>query len=127
MHKSNLVGIHETRIAHHVAAIGQVDREHGAASILDCARAMIVQFLVVMGGKVATRKHLFDVGQKLCIDRHHVFEVTVHRAILDHPNLIVALDDLRFDLANLVIQEDGDIFLTAEDLFARFNHAVRTQ
>ena len=56
MHKSNLVGIHETRIAHHVAAIGQVDREHGAASILDCARAMIVQFLVVMGGKVATRQ-----------------------------------------------------------------------
>ena len=37
MHEADLVGVHEARIAHHVAAVGQVDRQHRAAAVRDRA------------------------------------------------------------------------------------------
>ena len=40
---ADLVGVHEARVAHHVAAVGQVDREHGAAAVLDRRGAVVVQ------------------------------------------------------------------------------------
>ncbi len=39
----DLVGVHEARIAHHVAAVGQVDGEHRAAAVRDGAGAVVVQ------------------------------------------------------------------------------------
>src|SRR6202043_762206 len=33
MHVTNLVGVHETRIAHHVAAVGEVHGEHRATAV----------------------------------------------------------------------------------------------
>jgi hypothetical protein len=38
----------------------------------------------------------------------------VYFAVLDHPNLTVALDDLSFDLADLLIDQVGDVFLALE-------------
>src|SRR6185369_415232 len=76
---------------------------------------------------VTTGKHLFDVREKLGIDGHHVFEVAVGWTILDHPDFAVALDDLRFDFADLFIDQNADVFPTADDLFARFDNAVGTE
>ena len=61
------------------------------------------------------------------VDRHHVFEVPVDRTILDHPDFAVALDDLRLDLANFLIDQNTDVLLAADNRFARFDHAVWTK
>src|SRR6185369_932634 len=76
---------------------------------------------------IATRKHLFDVREKLGIDGHHVFEVAVGWTILDHPDLAVAFNDLRLDFADLFINKNADVFFTADDCLARFDNAVGTE
>ncbi len=50
-------------------------------------------------------KQRFNVLQKLRIDRHHVFEMAVGRTILDHPDLAIAFDDLRLDLADVFVDK----------------------
>src|SRR5438270_10599434 len=86
-----------------------------------------MQRLVVVRLNVATGKHGLDVLEELRIDCHHIFEVTVDRTIFDHPDLSVAFNNLGFDLADLLIDEDGDILFSRENCFARFNDAVRTK
>src|SRR5258708_7127104 len=39
---ANLVCLHEARIAHHVAAVGEVDGEHGATTVPNVRRAVLV-------------------------------------------------------------------------------------
>ena len=70
----NLVGVHETRIAHHVAAIGEIDRQHRSAAMLDGAGAVIVQLLVVVRPNVAARENVFQVLEERQVDGHDVFE-----------------------------------------------------
>ena len=41
--EADLVGVHEAGIAHHVAAVGEVDGEHRAAAVSDGRGAVIVQ------------------------------------------------------------------------------------
>jgi hypothetical protein len=43
------------------------------------------------------------VLRELRIDRHQIFEVAMLRAILDHLDLAVVLNNLRLDLADLLI------------------------
>src|ERR1043166_827424 len=106
MDKANLIGIHEAGVAHHVATISEIYRQHGATAILDGAGTVVVQLFVVVRGDISTWEHGFDVRQKLGVDRHNVLEVSVNWAILNHPNLAVALDDLRLDLADLLLNQD---------------------
>ncbi len=127
VHEPDLVGIHEARVAHHVAAVGQVDGEDRAAAVLDGAAAVVVELLVVVGPHVAARKRFFEVLEERRVHRHHVLEVAVNRAILDHQDLAVALDDLRLDLPDLLVQQDLVITLAVENLLARLAHADRAQ
>src|SRR5579884_595782 len=48
-------------------------------------------------------------------------------ALLDHPDLAVALDDLCFDLADFLVHEVAPILLPREDGFARFLHTPRAE
>jgi hypothetical protein len=73
-----------------------------------------MKLLVVVRVDVATGKHLFDMRQELRIDRHHIFEVAVGWTIFDHPDLPVAFDDLSLDFADLLINKDADVLLSAE-------------
>src|SRR5262245_7455988 len=57
------------------------------------------------------------------VDRHHVLEVAVKRAILDHQDLAVALDDRGFDLADLLIEKDADVLLAVENVLPRLASA----
>ena len=125
--EADLVGVHEAGVAHHVAAVGQVDRQHRAAAVLDRAAAVVVQLLVVVRADVAAREHLLEVLEELGVDRHHVFEVAVNRAVLHHQDLAVALEDRRLDLADLLVQQDADVLLAVEDLLPRFAHAGRAE
>jgi len=72
---ADLISVHEARIAHHVAAIGEVDREHRAAAITYRARTVLVQSFVVVRGNVAARKILFNPTEELGIDGHQVSQV----------------------------------------------------
>ena len=127
MDEADLVGVHEAGIAHHVAAVGQIDRQHRAAAVGDGAGAVLVQLLVVVGADVAAGEDLFQVLEERGVDGHHVFEVAVDRAILHHQDLAVALDDLRLDLAGLVGVEDFEGRLAVQDLLADFRDAARAQ
>ncbi len=53
--------------------------------------------------------------------------MAVRRAILDHPDLPVALDDLRLDLADLFIDKRRNLAIAADDRLARLDHAVRAK
>ena len=123
----DLVRVHEARVAHHVAAVGQVDREHRAAAVLDRAAAVVVELLVVVEPDVAAGERLLEVLEEGGVDRHHVLEVAVDRAVLDHQDLAVALDDLGLDLPDLLAEQDLVVALAVEDLLARFAHAVRAE
>ncbi len=94
MDEAHLVGIHEARVAHHVAAVGEIDRQHRAAPVGDGARTVLVQAGIVVRADVAAGEYVFQVLEERRVDGHHVFEVAVHRAILHHQDLAVALDHL---------------------------------
>src|SRR5262249_6007816 len=48
-------------------------------------------------------------------------------AVLEHPDLPIALDNLRFDLADLFMHEVAPIFLAGDNLVARFLDAARAE
>ncbi len=125
--EADLVGVHEARVAHHVAAVGEVDREHRAAAVLDGAAAVVVQLLVVVRADVAAREHLFEVLEERGVDGHRVFEVPVDRAVLHHHDLAVLLVDGRLDLADLFVEQGVERPRAVENRLARFAHAGRAQ
>ena len=127
VHEAHLVGVHEARVAHHVAAVGQIDRQHRAAAVLDGAAAVVVQLFVVVRGDVAAREHLLEVLEEGGVDGHHVLEVAVDGAVLHHQDLAVALEDGRRDLADLFVEQRLDGLLAVEDRLAGFPHAGRTE
>ena len=79
-----------------------------AAAVRDRAGAMVVQLLVVVRPDVAPGEDVFQVLEHRRVDRHHVFEVPVQRALLDHHDLAVSLDDVGLDLADLLGEQDLD-------------------
>ena len=123
----DLVRVHEAGVAHHVAAVGQVDRQHRAAAVLDGGAAVVVQLLVVVRADVASREHLLEVLEERRVHRHHVLEVAVEGAVLHHQDLAVALDDRRLDLADLLVEEDRHVLLAVEDLLPRLARAGRAE
>ena len=122
--EADLVGVHEAGIAHHVAAVGEVDGEHRAAAVGDGGGAVVVQLLVVVGADVAAGEDLFEVLEEGRVDGHHVFKVAVLGAVLDHQDLAVALDDLGLDFADLLIEQDFVGQLAVEDLLADLRDAL---
>ncbi len=65
--EADLVGVHEARVAHHVAAVGQVDGEDRAAAVLDGAAAVVVELRVVVGADVAAgERRLRGAGRTPC-------------------------------------------------------------
>ena len=127
VHEPDLIGVHEARVAHHVAAVRQIDRQHRAAPVCHRARTVVMQFLVVVRADVAAGENLFEMREKLGVDRHHVFEVAVDRAILHHQNLAVALNNLGFDLTRFFVAQNLHRQLAVDDLVADFGDALRTQ
>ncbi len=127
MDEPDLVRVHEAGVAHHVAAIGEIDGEDRAASVLDGGAAVVVQLLVVVRADVAPRKHFLEMLEERRIHRHHVLEVAVDGTVLDHQDLAVALDDRRLDFADFLVEEDGDVLLPVENLLARLARAGGAQ
>ncbi len=125
--ESHLVGVHEAGIAHHVAAVGQIDGEHRSAAVFHRRRSVMMQLLVVMRRDVASGEHFLQMLRERGVDRHHVFEVAVGRAVFHHQNLAVALDDLRLDLADLLVHQHFMRQVPVENLLPDFRHALGAQ
>jgi hypothetical protein len=71
--------------------------------------------LILVRPYVAAGKAFFQMFEEGRVDGHHVLEVAVNGAVLDHQDLAVALNDLRFNLAYLVVEQDGQRLLAAQD------------
>src|SRR5471030_375540 len=127
MHEADLVGIHETGIAHHVAAVGEVHREHGAPAVRDGAGAVLVQLGIVVGADIAAGEYVFQVLEEGRIDGHDVFKMAVNRAVLDHQDFAIALDHLGLDLARFAVVEDIEGRLAVQNLLADLGDAARAQ
>jgi hypothetical protein len=65
---SNMVLIHEAGVAHHVAAVRQIDGKHRAAAVGDSRGTVIVQLAVVVGADIAAREDLFKVLEEGRVD-----------------------------------------------------------
>ena len=128
MDEADLVGVHEAGIAHHVAAVGEVDGEHRAAAVGDGGGAVVVQLVAfAVGAHVAAGEALFQVLEEGRVDRHDVFKVAVLGAVLDHQDLAVALDDLGLDFAHLLVEQDFVGQLAVENLLADLGDALGTE
>ena len=127
MHESNLVGVHETGIAHHVAAVGEVDCQYRSTAVLDCRGAVVVELFVAVRADVAARENFFEMPEEHGVDGHYIFEVSMLRAIFHHQDLALALDDLRLDFAGLFVQQDFLRKLAVNDLLADLRYAFRTE
>ena len=123
---AHLIGVHEARIAHHVAAVRQIDGQHRAASVLDGRRPVVVQRLGD-GGKIAPRKQRFETAEKCGIDRQCIDEAAMNRAAFLNQHLAVAFDDVRFDFSDVFVDERFHAPAARQNGLARFTHAGRTQ
>src|SRR5579875_3492792 len=113
--------------SHHIAAVGQVDGEHRTAAVRNRAAAMAVKRFIVMRADISPRKNFFKVTRKGRINGHQILEMPVLWAILDHPDLAIALNNLRFDLADRLLHQDAVVDLAVQDLFANLRDAARAQ
>src|SRR5688572_23852515 len=124
---ANLVCVHEARIAHHVATVGQVDSQHRAAAKLDVGSPVTMHVFVFGGAEVATEEERLDAFEKRGIRRHHVFKLAVLRTVLAHHDLTVVFNDLRFDLTRMLVHESLECDLTADDGVANFFYTGGTK
>ena len=74
---ADLVGVHEARIAHHVAAVRQVDGEDRAAAVLDGRGAVVVQAIGDRLEVAAREQRLRCASRNAGIDGEHVGEGAV--------------------------------------------------
>src|SRR5918992_491835 len=88
---------------------------------------MIVQLFVIVRLDISTWEHRLDMREEFRVDRHHVFKTTVDWTILDHPNLAVTFNNLRFNLANLLVDKYRNVLLATQDLLTRLDDTIRTQ
>jgi len=81
-------------------------------------------YVFVFGGaKVATKEERLDALEKRRVSRHHIFELPVLRAILSHHDLAVVFDDLRFDLARMLVHQRLERNSAADHGVANFFYA----
>ncbi len=123
---ADLVRVHEARVAHHVAAVREVHREDGAASVAHRGRAVVVE-LVLRELHVAAEEVLLEPAEERRVARHQVLERAVLRARLDHPDLVSAQDDVGRDFPGPPVHEVAQLARAADDGVPDLPRARRAQ
>src|SRR6478735_1735445 len=126
MDEAYLIGVHEAGITHHVAAVGQVDREHRTSTVLDGRATVIAQFALGRF-EVTTRKQTLDARHERGVDADHVRELAVLGTRLQHDDLAIALDDVRLDFTWIAFHELAQVFCAGEHGVAHFFHTTRAK
>ena len=65
VHITDLICIHKARIAHHVAAVRQIDGEHRSAAKFNIRSPVVMDVFVLSRFKIAAVKQRFDAFEKL--------------------------------------------------------------
>ena len=86
-----------------------------------------MKLLVAMRADISSGKNFFEMSKELWVDRHHIFEVTVRRAILDHQDLAVAFKNGGLNLPDSLVQQHAQVLLSINNLLPRFAHTVWTK
>jgi hypothetical protein len=97
-----------------------------SAAVLDRRRAVVVQ-AIGDGGVIAAGEEALDARQELRADRKDVGEGSMPRTRLLDDDPSVALEDVRLDLAPVIVDERVDVDFTGENALARLAHARRAQ
>src|SRR5690349_9392721 len=82
---------------------------------------------VAMRADVSSGKNFFEMSKELRVDRDHIFEVAVRRAILDHQDLAVTFKNGGLNLPDALIQQRAEVFLSINNFLARFAHTDGTK
>ena len=125
VNESDLIGIHKTRVAHHIASVRQIDCQNRATAILDRACPVVMELFGVVRPLVPTWELILKVGKHLWISRHNVFKAPMLRTLLYHPDLAVALDNFSLDFTDLFVFENFDRQFTFEYLGADLRDTLR--
>src|SRR5260221_5647517 len=86
---SDLIRIHEARIAHHIAAVGKIDSQNRPTTKLNVGCSVMVNVLVLSGFEIPAVKKRFYPREKRRIGSHHIFKFAVGPAGLSHDDLSV--------------------------------------
>ena len=125
--ETDLVRVGEARVAHHVAAVRQIDVQDRAAAVAQRAVPVVVHAVGVVDGNVRAGAERLHPPEERRIRREHLFVVPVLRAVLHHQDLAVALDDPRRDLAGVVLDEEVGRGPVVGDQLARLARARGAQ
>ena len=103
MNITDLICVHEARIAHHVAAVGEINGQYCTTTKLNCRRTVTMHVPVFCGAKVTPEKQRFDSSEERWIGGHDVLEFAVLRARLAHDDAAILFHNLSFDFARVGI------------------------
>ena len=85
-------------------------------------------YVFIFGGaKVTTKEERLDALEKRRVRRHHIFELPVLRTILSHHDLAVVFENLRFDLAGMLVHQRFERHRSADHGVANFFYAGWTE
>ena len=115
VHVPHLVRIHEARVAHHVAAVGEIDGEDRAAAVLDRRRSVPVDQLVTQRAEIAPGIARLDDAAEFGIDGKQILERAVVVTRLANDEASVLLGDSRLHFADVAVHQLGQVALAAED------------
>ncbi len=124
---TNLVCVHKARVAHHVAAVGEIDSQNRASAKLDVRRSVVVHVRIFGGAEVAAKKERFNTLEKGRIRGHHIDEFTVLRAGLTHNDLAVLFQNLCLDFARMLVHQRLESRFSGNDGVPDFFHATRAE
>jgi hypothetical protein len=122
-----LIGVHETRIAHHVTAIRKVDSENGPAAKFDGRAAVAVNVLVFGALEVAAKEEALDAPGKVGVRRQYIFKCPMFLASLPHEDAAVFFDDLRLDFSRMVSGKDLEVRFARDNGVAYLRNTARAQ
>src|SRR5208337_5043238 len=117
------VGIHVARRTEHVAAVGEVDNQIGAAACLDAVCAMIVNLFIAGTIEVLAESQTLHPFEESRMIREHVFERAMFLASFAHEDAPSFLHDLRLDDSR-PIPEVCDTCLTRDNTADSFSIAL---
>src|SRR5688572_11706938 len=101
---ADLIRVHETWVAHHIAAIGEVDREYRAAAVLNGRSTVIVE-AGCDSLEVTARKQVFNAREKFRVNCKRVSKRAVCGASLFDQDLALTFEDVRSDLTRVIVDE----------------------
>src|SRR6266576_528858 len=115
MNIANLIGVHEARVAHHVATIGKIDGEYGASAKLYVGSAVTVDGSVFGSAKITSEEQRFDPFEKCRIGGHHVIKLSVLWTALAHDHLPIFFKYLSLDLPRMLVHQSIQRYIPGDN------------